>query len=122
MRNLVEFLESQLDAEYWLANDEDQRTRPTPRPGGKGFYPPPIPSPFRYTFNPARAHADCTMRRTLLRVADEHEDVRGEILRALGEVYRSHPDFDSSWLRRGEPVHKVVDKGVVCGADNPPDR
>lgn len=98
MRDLVEFLQSQLAAEEWLAHDEEKRTMPTPRPGGKGFYPPPLPSPFRYTFNPARMLADCTMRRSLLRVADEHADARAEILRALGEVYRTHPEFDARWL------------------------
>lgn len=98
MRDLAAFIQSQLDTEEWLAHDEEQRTMPTPRPGGQGFYPPPLPSPFRYTFNPARIVADCAMRRTLLQVADEHADARAEILRALGEAYRTHPDFDPRWL------------------------
>ena len=99
MQDLAAFIEAQLSAELWLANDEDQRTRPTPRPGGKGFYPSPLPSPFRYTFNPARIEIDCEIRRTLLHAAEDHDVSRGELLRAFGEAYRTHPDFDPRWLR-----------------------
>lgn len=102
MGGLVEFLQEQFASEEWLAGDERGRITPPPRPGG-GFYPAPLPSPFRYVFNPARAEADCTMRRTLLRLVESDDLSRTTVLRAIGEVYRSHPDFDPAWLRAAEP-------------------
>lgn len=108
MSGLVEFLQEQFASEEWLARDERGRITPTPRPKG-GFYPAPLPSPFQYVFNPARVEADCTMRRTLLRLVESDELSREAVLRALGEVYRSHPDFDPSWLstagRLGPGLH-----------------
>ncbi|MBN0039342.1 hypothetical protein JN535_04030 [Cellulosimicrobium cellulans] len=102
MAGLVEFLQEQFASEEWLAQDERGRITPPPRPRG-GFYPAPLPSPFQYVFNPARAEADCTMRRTLLRLVESDDLSRATVLRALGEVYRSHPDFDPTWLRAAEP-------------------